>query len=174
MSNSARNTFRTTRAFLAEKAAAARLAAEQAHSSAADLAALPSAAHDDAGEHIPEHIPELLAAAINQFWALAKKASEDGGFWVSAAGGTANVIAGTFSRRLDVEYERVHSALDQILGEDWYETMAWWQPWPIDSIPYDQEDGWRCKHDAAALAEAAINAALAMRAAELEKSQWRQ
>ena len=105
---------------------------------------------------------------------LAKKASEDGGFWVSAAGGTANVIAGTFSRRLGVEYKRVHSALDQILGEDWYDKMAWWQPWPIDSIPYDQEDGWQCKHDAGDLAEAAINAAHAMRAAEPGEWQWRQ
>lgn len=162
MSQSALHAHRTSRAHRALRAAAALLAAEPAHHSAAALAALPAAVYDmddpGPGEHF--HIPEVLAAAITQFWALAKKAAEDGGFWVSAAGGTANVIAGTLSRRLGVEYNLAHAALDQLLGDGWYEKMAWWQPWPIETIPHDDE-GWWCKHDAGDLAEAAINAALA-------------
>ena len=91
----------------------------------------------------------LIAAA--RFHALAATAAANGGFWVSAGGGTANVVAGEIARATGAEFAEAHRALDLTGGEDWYSTMAYAQPWPIDSWHDDVPGRW----DARTIARAA-------------------
>ena len=92
----------------------------------------------------------LIVAA--RFHGLAATASVNGGFWVSAAGGTANVVAGVISRATGVSFEDAHRALDATASsEDWYEELAAAQPWSIDAW-HDEVPG---RWDAATIARAA-------------------
>ena len=102
----------------------------------------------------------LIAAA--RFHSLAVTAAANGGFWVSAAGGTANVVAGEIARSTGVSFENAHRALDatagQVWGEDpdWYGSMAAAQPFGYGVIPFDDErDEWYCRWDARTIARAA-------------------
>lgn len=97
----------------------------------------------------------LIAAA--RFHALAATAAANGGFWVSAAGGTANVVAGEISRATGVAFEDAHRALEvTAASEDWYGDMAAAQPFGYGVIPFDDErDEWYCRWDARTIARAA-------------------
>ena len=96
--------------------------------------------------------------AATRFHALAATAAANGGFWVSAGGGTANVVAGEIARATGASFEEAHRALDvtSASGRSWYEDMAAAQPWPITTIPFDDERGeWYCRWDARTIARAA-------------------
>jgi len=96
----------------------------------------------------------LIAAA--RFHALAATAAANGGFWVSASGGTANVVAGEIARATGVTFEDAHHALDATGGDGWYQAMAEAQPWPVATVPYDDErDEWYSRWDARTIARAA-------------------
>jgi len=68
----------------------------------------------------------FVAAA--RFHALAAAASRNGGVWVSAAGGTANVTAGIIARACRISFYAAHHALDVIGGEGWYQALFMAQP----------------------------------------------
>jgi len=94
------------------------------------------------------------AQAAANFFRLAGVAARHGGFWVSAGGGTANVVAGTIARATGVSFEAAHDALDTqgnaILGEDWYGALA-------ASQPYRMEDAYEASRwDARTVAWAAV------------------
>lgn len=107
----------------------------------------------------------LIAAA--RFHSLAACAAAHGGFWVSAAGGTANVVAGEIARATGVSFEDAHRALDATAevawgDHDWYNAMAAAQPWPVATIPFDDErDEWYCRWDARTIARAACRSVAA-------------
>ena len=92
----------------------------------------------------------LIAAA--RFHALAATAAANGGFWVSAGGGTANVVAGEIARATGVSFEEAHRALDATAETaDWYANMAYAQPWAVDAWHDDVPGRW----DARTIARAA-------------------
>lgn len=91
----------------------------------------------------------LIAAA--RFHALAACAAAHGGFWVSAAGGTANVVAGEIARATGASYIEAHRALDLTGSDDWYSDLAHAQPWSIDT--WHDDVPWRW--DARTIARAA-------------------
>ena len=62
---------------------------------------------------------ELVQVCI-EFFKFAETATANGGIWISTGGGTANVIAGTISREIGVDYNQVHDTLNLVGGEDWY------------------------------------------------------
>ncbi len=96
----------------------------------------------------------LVAAA--RFHALAATAAANGGFWVSAAGGTANVVAGEIARATGASFEEARHALDITGGEGWYCALADAQPFGCGVIPFDDERGeWYCRWDARTIARAA-------------------
>jgi hypothetical protein len=81
--------------------------------------------------------PQKAYIAASKFFCLAATAAKHGGFWVSAAGGTANVVAGEISRATGVSYEEAHRILDAIgkeqVSEDWYQHLADINPaWDIN------------------------------------------
>jgi hypothetical protein len=97
------------------------------------------------------------AKAARRFFVLAHTAASHGGFWVSAAGGTANVVAGEIARAIGVSFAAAHRALDAVGGSGWYQDLAEMQPWPIMEIPYDHDtDQWLCRWDARTIARAAV------------------
>jgi len=65
---------------------------------------------------------------VRKLESLLETASTNGGLWVSAGGGTKNVIAGEISRHHGLEYGVAHTLLTQMLGEDWYSDLYWAQP----------------------------------------------
>ena len=79
----------------------------------------------------------VAVAAARRFFRLAECAARHGGFWVSAAGGTANVVAGCLARHFGISYEDAHLILDEVgrewAGQDWYATLAYIQPFPWDA-----------------------------------------
>jgi len=95
----------------------------------------------------------LIAAA--RFFSLAETAAANGGFWVSAAGGTANVVAGEIALATNVTFEDAHRALDimgkEAIGECWYQHLAEAQPWRWDDLDSSEEARW----DARTIARAA-------------------
>lgn len=65
--------------------------------------------------------PVLTAAAFDaarRFFRLAEVAARHGGFWVSAGGGTANVVAGVIARATGVSFEEAQRLLDEA-GKEW-------------------------------------------------------
>ncbi len=86
------------------------------------------------------NINALIAAA--RFHALAATAAANGGFWVSAGGGTANVVAGEIARATGAGFAEAHRALDLTGGEDWYAEMAYAQPWAIGAWHDDVPGRW--------------------------------
>lgn len=100
----------------------------------------------------------LIAAA--RFHSLAGTAAANGGFWVSAAGGTANVVAGEIARATGVTFEDAHRALAvtgrEAWGDDWYGAIAAAQPFGYGVIPFDDKrEEWYCRWDARTIARAA-------------------
>jgi hypothetical protein len=95
----------------------------------------------------------FIAAA--HFFSLAETAAANGGFWVSAAGGTANVVAGVISRATGVSYKDAHHALDvmgrEVFGDCWYQQLADIQPFRWDDWHDDVPGRW----DARTIARAA-------------------
>jgi hypothetical protein len=95
----------------------------------------------------------LIAAA--RFFSLAETAAANGGFWVSSAGGTANVVAGEISRATGVSFENAHRALNvmgnELIGEFWYQELAYIQPFRWDDWHNDVPGRW----DARTIARAA-------------------
>jgi hypothetical protein len=88
--------------------------------------------------------------SIRRFFELAAVAAFHGGFWVSAGGGTANVIAGEVSRAFHVDFQEAHEMLDAIghdfFGmENWYEELAWSQPIGPWNLPDSHEFRWDCR-----------------------------
>lgn len=57
---------------------------------------------------------------VHKITALLWVATENGGVWVSAGGGTANVLAGEIAQATGVSYEQAHHLLNKYGGEDWY------------------------------------------------------
>jgi hypothetical protein len=80
-----------------------------------------------------------LWVAAARFFALAECAASHGGFWVSAAGGTANAVAGELCRRCGVSFADALEVLDkagkEFLGEGWYVALADIQP-PVCDFEY--------------------------------------
>jgi len=104
--------------------------------------------------------------AARRFFSLAACAARNGGFWVSASGGTANVVAGVISRETGVSFQDAHNALDDIGGEGWYEDMAAMQPWPFGTIPVDEDGNWFCRWGVSTIARAAVHPFRPFRAGE--------
>ncbi len=98
---------------------------------------------------------DLTLAAAAKFFRLAKVAAHRGGFYVSAGGGTANVVAGEIARCTNSTYGHAHAALDaagrNALGDDWYCQLAAAQPWP----QFDMEAAATARWDARTIARAA-------------------
>ncbi len=99
---------------------------------------------------------DLIAAAA-RFHSLAAVAAANGGFWVSFAGGTANVVAGEIARATGASFEEAHHALAITGGENWYAEMAYAQPWPLGAWHDDVPGRW----DARTIARAACRSARA-------------
>lgn len=91
----------------------------------------------------------LIAAA--RFHALAATAAANGGFWVSASGGTANVVAGEIARATGASFDEARHALDVTGEENWYFNLACAQPWALDAWHDDTPGRW----DARTIARAA-------------------
>lgn len=54
--------------------------------------------------------------AATRFHRLAAVAAANGGFWVSAGGGTANVVAGEISRATGASFDEAMAALNETGG----------------------------------------------------------
>lgn len=85
--------------------------------------------------------------AARRFFRLAQVAAKHGGFWVSPAGGTANVVAGVIARDFKISVEDARRILDEAgrewAGAGWYSTLlniqpVRWDGWDI----YDSWDVW--------------------------------
>ena len=94
------------------------------------------------------------AIAAARFVGLAQTAANNGGFWVSAAGGTASAVAGEIAARTGVTFNEARKILDRVctdlIGNDWYAWMAEIQPFPMCTIPE-----WDARWDARTIARAA-------------------
>ena len=95
--------------------------------------------------------------ASARFHALADTASKNGGMWVSAGGGTANVVAGVISRSTGVSFDDAHHALNVMGGDDWYADLAHSQPHRWDDLDAASDARW----DAATVAKAACRKVVA-------------
>ena len=84
------------------------------------------------------------ARAARRFFKLAEVAARNGGFWVSAGGGSANVVAGVIARQCGISFEDARRILDQVGrewgGRDWYAVLAGIQPFRLDG--WDPWDSW--------------------------------
>ena len=82
--------------------------------------------------------------AARRFFRLAEIAAKHGGFWVSAAGGTANVVAGVIAGRCGIPFEDARRILDEAgrdwAGDGWYTALADLQPFRWDG--WDAWDTW--------------------------------
>jgi hypothetical protein len=90
--------------------------------------------------------------AARKIHRLLKVASENGGLWVSAAGGTANVLAGELSKKLGCGYMEAHRYLNITGGQGWYRELAYAQPWRWD----DMDSAMEARFDAITVAKAAL------------------
>ena len=81
-----------------------------------------------------------LITACVRFSSLINTAARNGGVYVSAGGGTANVASGIIARRCNVKFEEAHRCLE-VVGLDWAEVEAQ-NPWPfLEGINYDPRWG---------------------------------
>jgi hypothetical protein len=67
-----------------------------------------------------------LLRAARKFHVLAMTAAANGGFWVSAGGGTFRVAAGTIARELGVSFSAAQVALDKT-GPEYWGTTQWYR-----------------------------------------------
>ena len=110
---------------------------------------------------------ELAARAARHFFRLAEAAARHGGFWVSAAGGTANVVAGVIAKRCGITFPDALRILNKAgqawAGRDWYTVLALLQPFRMEN--FDGRDLWEAwppgRWDARTVARAAVRAAQA-------------
>jgi hypothetical protein len=79
-------------------------------------------------------------------------ASKNGGIWVSVSRGTANVLAGELSKKLNCGFLEAHRYLDITGGNSWYEKLARLQPWPY----LDMDAAMNARFDAKTIAKAAL------------------
>ena len=100
----------------------------------------------------------FVAAA--RLHALAMVAAKNGGFWVSFAGGTANVAAGIIAKATGVTFDQAFHALDimgkDLLADDWYSIWAFAQPWRYDDMDSAQD----ARFDIRTIARAAVKGIL--------------
>jgi hypothetical protein len=68
----------------------------------------------------------VLLRAARKFHVLAMTAAANGGFWVSAGGGTFRVAAGTIARELGVSFDAAQVALDKT-GPEYWGTTQWYR-----------------------------------------------
>ena len=62
-----------------------------------------------------------------KFFELAYVAAQNGGFWVSASGGTANVVSGEISRAVDLPFEECSKILEIVGSAEFhYSTSLNW------------------------------------------------
>jgi hypothetical protein len=94
----------------------------------------------------------MVAAA--KFHCIAACAAKHGGFFVSAGGGTANVVAGIIARATGDSFENAHDALLVTGGEGWYSALAEAQPFRWDAWHAIAPGRW----DAGLIARAAVRA----------------
>ena len=90
---------------------------------------------------------DAAARAARRFFKLAEVAALNGGFWVSASGGTANVVAGEIARRCGIQFEDARQILEDAgrewAGDDWYTILLNIQPFRWDGWdPWDSWDVW--------------------------------
>ena len=93
------------------------------------------------------HNINKAARAARRFFRLAETAAKHGGFWVSAAGGTANVVAGVIASRCGISFEDARQILEDAgrewAGDDWYTILLNIQPFRWDGWdPWDSWDVW--------------------------------
>lgn len=76
--------------------------------------------------------------AAKRFHELAEVAARHGGFWVSAGGGTANVIAGQIAQATGETFDQCLQALEcaSEYGPDWYAWLGQIQPFDGDPDSY--------------------------------------
>lgn len=74
---------------------------------------------------------QAATCAARRFFMLSETAAKYGGFWVSAGGGTANVVAGEIARATGVSFEEALRLLEEAGQEwadhlclDWYEVLG--------------------------------------------------
>ena len=100
---------------------------------------------------------DAAARAARRFFRLAEVAALNGGFWVSAAGGSANVVAGEIARRFGITFEDARQILDKAgrdwAGDDWYAVLMFIQPFRLDG--WDDWDGVPGRWDVRTVAKAA-------------------
>lgn len=92
-------------------------------------------------KQIPKNFIKALKIA-NEFHNLAIVAARNGGFWVSAGGGTANVVANEICKKTGVSFEQGLKVLDLTGGKDWYMELAMSQPWPIHTFHEEIPGRW--------------------------------
>ena len=105
------------------------------------------------------------ACAARHFFRLAEAAARHGGFWVSASGGTGNVVAGEIARRCGITFEDALRILNKAgqawAGRDWYTVLALLQPFRLEN--FDGREYWENwppgRWDARTIARAAVRAA---------------
>jgi hypothetical protein len=94
-----------------------------------------------------------MALAAHNFHSLAVRYSSQ--LCITTAGGSANVAAGMFGRRMQLPYRVAHKVIDFMGGENWYYWLG------LESIPmahWDDLYPWEAK-DLVDLMAAAIKAA---------------
>ena len=95
-----------------------------------------------------------MKTAIKKFFSLAEVAAKNGGFWVSASGGTANVVAGEIARHTGETFEAAWTALDivgrELYPDGWYDQLFFSQP-----FGWDMDAAENARWDAALIARAA-------------------
>ena len=78
---------------------------------------------------------------FKKFWRLTFTAARNGGIWVSAAGGTQNVAAGTISRMTGLSYNEAHDGIERHAphGDGSWASVEGCNPWPYmamgDDVP---------------------------------------
>jgi len=115
----------------------------------------------------------MATTVAREFFRLAFTAARNGGFWVSAGGGTARVVAGEIARSAGISFEDAWRALDQegsqfadkygpaLYGHsgpfNWYELLSDIQPFRPDNLDAAAD----ARFDARTIARAAVRAARA-------------
>lgn len=101
------------------------------------------------------HMARLIA---EKTISLAQTAGRHGGFWVSGAGGTANVIAGEIARATGIPFKTACAVLNEVgtaaLGVPWYNELAF----VAGSHPNQDPDWEAFRFDARMIARTAIRA----------------
>ena len=91
---------------------------------------------------------------FKKFWRLTFIAAKNGGVWVSAAGGTQNVAAGTISRMTGITYNEAHDGIERHApGDHPWASVEANNPWPYMAMDWDDVPRW----DIETIARAAVS-----------------